>query len=286
MTVAPLATLGGSTLPRACGLDPYCSPIRLWLQLTGRETVEPNEAMWWGTQDEATIIARLGMLGWNVTPGRELRDPERPWLTGHTDGHLDDDPGSPVEVKSLAHSGEAVLPAHQAQLLTYMHLSGADVGLLARRIGHRLDVQTIKREQHYIDLMLGMGEDFLRYVWRDEQPPVTGHVDDRAALLVLHPDGVVGKRKRETRDVKAARQELVRLMEAEKARKARMEHLRAVVTDHLGDATELLSRTDETVATWRNQTTRRVNTDRLKGEFPDVYEQVREPQTTRVLRLT
>jgi predicted phage-related endonuclease len=288
MVMSSSVVLGGSTLPAACGLDPYCSPIRLWLRLTGREQPEPTEAMWWGQRDQAVILERLHLLGWPTVPGWEWYDAGRSWLIGHTDAHLVVDggePGPPVEVKSMAHAADAVRVAQEAQLQTYVHLAGADGGLLARRVGHHLEVAELERDQRAIDALLRLGEEFVGYVERDEQPPVSGHPDDRGALVIAYPGAEPGKVRRETREVRDARRELRALMDAEKARKARMEHLRAVISEHIGDAETLVTAHDEPVASWKSTTTRRFNGERLKAERPELYESYRDPSTGRTLRL-
>ena len=276
-----MTTLGGSTLPAACGLDPYCSPIRLWLRLTGRERVEETEAMWWGRHDEAAIVTRLMALGYELAyPGPEIADG---WLVGHLDALF---PDGPVECKSMAHHVDSLDHAHEAQLLTYMHLTGADRGLLARRVGHTLEVREVERRQPWIDLLLELGERFLGYVERDTPPPVSGHPDDRGALVVLFPAEARDEPIRETRAVREARQELRRLMEAEKARKERMEGLRALICEHMGRADTLIDRDGAPVATWRSVQSRRFNLDRFKVDHAALYEEYREPSTTRTLRLT
>jgi predicted phage-related endonuclease len=287
-TAPTTATLGGSTLPAACGLDPYCSPVRLWLRLTGREDVPETEAMWWGTRDEAAIRERLALVGYPTVPGEEWTSPEARWLVGHTDAHLaptDRGGGPPVEIKSMAHGTAAVDNAHRAQLLAYLYLTGHEYGLLARRIGHALTVERVEREEHYIALMLELGERFLGYVKRDTPPPASGHPDDRTAVTALYPDDVRDEPIRETKAVRDARLELRRLMEAEKTRRARMEHLRAVIAEHMGEADSLLDREGRLVATWRTVQSRRFDSAALKEAEPELYERWRVPSSSRTFRL-
>lgn len=281
------ATLGGSTLPSACGLDPFRSPIRLWLELTKDRDRPETEAMWWGKRDQSAIIDRLRVLGYAAEEidGATWTDPARPWLVGHPDGLLARGSASlPVECKSMAHRIDALDVAHEAQLQTYTHLSNAPAGLLARRIGHTLEVREVPRSQHAIDLLLELGARFLEHVERREPPPVSGHPDDRHALGELYPHAEPDTRRRETRAVREARRELVRLVNADKARKAREEHLRAIITEHLGAAEVLLDRESTVVATWKNTTARRFDLDAFKRDHPALYEEYRATSTTRVLR--
>lgn len=281
-------TLGGSTLPAAAGIDPYRSPVRLWLELTRGEEREETEAMWWGTRDEAAIYERLGVLGYSLMPGATLQDRDLRWLCGHTDAHLFDDgrmPAPPVEIKSMGRVNPAVYPTQEAQLQTYIHLSGAPMGLLARRIGHTLDVQEVPRHQHAIDLLLELGEAFMGWIRKGDPPPVCGHPDDRGALIELYPDAIRDKRRRENREVREARRELVRLIASADANKARQAHCRAVITEHMGEAEVLLNRAGTIVAKWGNVQSRRFDTKAFAADHPDLYERYRVPSSTRRLDL-
>ncbi len=278
------ATLGGSTIAAAVGIDPFCSPIRLWLDLTQGREREETEAMRLGKRLEPVIFEELNERGYTCTRGAPtLYDPERPWLVGHPDGYGEGD--VIVEAKATGRASELPHPWHEAQVQTYMHLADVDHSIIAQLAGLTLTVWEVDRRQHLIDVLLRLAEEFIGYVRSGEQPPPAGHRDDRAALLALWPDATPGKKVRETKEVRDARRELSALLEREKAWKARVEHLRAVVTDHMGDADTLVSSHDETVATWRNTTSRRLDTAALKTRRPDVYDLYSTETTTRRLLL-
>lgn len=281
-------TLGGSTLPAACGIDPYRSPVRLWLELTRDVERDETEAMWWGTRDEKVILERMRVLGYDVGPvPQPYVDEDRPWLIGHLDAErIDDDHlGDPIEVKSMGRVNPAIYPTQEAQLQTYLHLSGAPQGLLARRIGHTLEVEEVPRHQHAIDLLLELGEAFMGWVRKGDPPPVCGHPDDRGALIELYPDATRDKRRRENREVRAARRELGLLISAAAANKARQEHCRAVITEHMGEAEVLLNRAGSIAAKWSNVQSRRFDTKAFAADHPDLYERYRVPTSTRRLDL-
>ena len=277
--------LGGSTIAAAAGIDPYCSPIRLWLQLTRGEQPEENEAMRLGKKLEPVIFAELNERGVTCerTPGIELYDPDRPWLVGHPDGiGVGDYAGTIVEAKAR-NRADTLAIWHEAQVQTYLHLAGEDQGLVAQLSGLHLDVFPVERRQPVIDVLLDLAARFMDDVRSGTQPAPNCHPDDRAALALAWPDAAPGKVVRETREVRDARKELALLLEREKASKARGEHLRAVITDHMQDADTLISLHDDVVATWRNVTTHRVDTRALKAEVPHVAEAYTSAATYRRL---
>ncbi len=281
--------LGGSTIGAAVGVDPYTSPIRLWLELTRGERRQANEAMRLGTMLEPVIFRALRAFG---VPAKRSPsgapawpDKGREWLAGHPDGFLVDG-SAVVEAKAAGH-GYTEPPLHwQAQVQTYLHLTGLDGALVAQLAGLHLSTWEVERDQRAIDALLELAQVFVGYVERREQPPPLGHPDDRAAILLANPEPTRGLPRRETREVKDARKELARLLEAEKARKARIEHLRAVVTDYLADADTLISEADDVVATWKPVTSRRMDTTRFREDHPDLAGEYTTETTTRRLVLT
>jgi hypothetical protein len=280
--------LGGSTIAAAAGVDPYCSPIRLWLEKSGRLAREETMPMRLGKLLEPAIFAALVQDGYSCerTPDAELRDAALPWLVGHPDGFgVGAYDGTVFEAKATARPTDALPVAHEAQVQTYMHLARLPVAVVAQLGGLTFQTWTVEYHEHLALTLLGLAERFVGYLRDGEQPPPSGHPDDRAALADAW-DATPGKRVRETREICDARRELAALLEAEKARHARIEHLRAVVTAYMGDADTLVSAHDETVATWKGFASRRIDTPRLRAERPDLYEAYSGEATTRRFVLT
>lgn len=280
--------LGGSTIGAAIGVDPYCSPIRLWLEMTGRVEREQTEAMGLGKRLEPVIFDELEARGFSVrrTPGIELHDPLRAWIVGHPDGVTTDTSlMGIVEAKASARGSDTLPPQYEAQAQLYAYLALADEWMVAQLAGLHLTVWAGERNPGLVEAMLALAEPFMECVRSDTQPAPSSHPDDRAALALAFSDVDVGAKVRETRAVRDARRELRALLDAEKARKQRIEHLRAVVTNHMGHADTLVSAHDEVVATWKNVTARRLDTDALKRQVPNVYEAYATETTSRRLVL-
>lgn len=253
--------------------------------MTGRIQRDETEAMTWGKRLQPVIFAALADDGYDVWPFEEAswHDAARPWLVGHPDGFGQGDLSDVVvDAKASARGYDSPQLHYQAQLQAYLHLGNARRGMLATLSGLHLQVDVLERSDHEIELLLALAERFMEYVYADAQPPPLAHPDDRAAVLQLHPNAEPRK-VRETREVRDARRELRALLEAEAARKERIDHLRAVVTNHMGAAATLIDAHDNEVATWKNVTSRRMDTKRLKAEAPDVWERYALPNTTRRL---
>lgn len=275
--------LGGSTIAAAAGIDPYCSPIRLWLELTGKLQRAETDAMRLGKLLEPAVFTALHQEGYDVqrTPDAELRDPSLPWLVGHPDGFAAGEwDGAVVEAKVTAHATDTLPIHHEAQVQTYMRLAGATDAIVAQLAFPSFQTWHVEYHPYLADVLVELGETFAGYVREGVQPPPNGHPDDRAALQLAFSVNP-GRRVRETREVRAARRELAALLEAEKARTARIEHLRATVTAYMGDADILLDAHDNIVATWKAATSRRVDVKRLRAERPDLADLFPGETTTR-----
>ena len=288
-------TLGGSTIANAIGCG-WQSPIRTFGELTRKPGFERHEsdAMRLGTKLQPVIFSELRDDGYDVCEyadagyphGFEIRDAARPWLVGHPDGFGENQhDGLVVEAKAQAYTHEDVSAV--IQLLTYMHLGGYAGGLLATLAGLHVDVREVERSETQIELILHLAERFMEYVWADEWPPATGHNDDRAAMELAYP-ATPGKAVRETRAVRDARRELKVMREQDGkhgARSRRKAYLEGIVTQHMGDATELVSLHDETVARWTPSSTSRFDTKRFRVEHPGLAEQYTTTTPNRRLSL-
>lgn len=276
--------LGGSTIGAAAGVDPYCSPIRLWLEMTGRIERAETQAMYLGRLLEPAVLQAVREQGYNVEPakGAVLTAKGAAWIEGHPDAWAD---GAVVELKCAGHAVDALRPAHEAQVQTYMKLADVDEAIVAYLGGLRLDIFHVSRDDWATEILWRLGQEFMSHVYSDSQPPVTGHDDDRAALLLAHPEAQAWP-IRETKEVREARRELKALLEAERTRKQRIEKLRSVITAHMGEASELLNRDGDVVATWRNVTSKRLDTTALKEAAPEVWAEFATETTTRRFVLT
>ncbi len=293
-------TLGGSSAAAACGVDPYLSPVMLWAILTGRAEHPETEAMHFGKLLEAVVWSELEERGYELLPAPAdgFRDSERKWLVGHPDGFaayfavasVPAEPSTDVlEIKTAsqwAHRNgwSANVPiAYQAQAQVYMHLTGRTRTLLACLVGgSRLELRTIERDEHAVNLLLAGMEAFMRYVRRDRQPPVDGSDSTRDALVhYLYPEAEPSKLVRLDREHWWLVREL-------RARKEQRERIDEQIQEHenrlkafMGDAELAISPHDTDAIRWSNVRSTRVDTTALRTERPEVAAEYEKVTTTR-----
>lgn len=178
---------------------------------------------------------------------------------------------------------------HQAQGQWEMHVTGLDRCWFAVLRGRRLDVHLLERDQADIDFMVGRVDEFWeRHVLEQSPPEVDGSDATSRALAVLYPpaagDGP-GEVVRHARGSQVARlvAEWKAAKEAAKEAKAEAEYRGNLVKAQLGDCTELVIGS-ELAASWRPQTTRRLDTKALARHEPNLARQYTNETRSRVLR--
>lgn len=195
-------TLGASEAGAALGLDPYRSPLELYLAKIGLGPAEeePSEAAQWGLRLEP-IIAQV----YQERTGRRIAQ-QQLFLRSEVDpfsATLDaiDETGVPVEFKTISAFRAAraldrkddaeepeLPPTWQTQAHLQMHLAGCDRVHFAVLVGgQRLRSFTVRRDE---DLLVWMLSE-LRAFWgrvQERVPPPPTRAADAQAMARLFPE--------------------------------------------------------------------------------------------------
>lgn len=292
MSVVPLRrrlSIGCSDAAAACGVDPSCSAVELWLYLTGRVEREQTEAMRWGALLRPVILAELSERGYIVTPedGWELIDPSRPWLVGHPAGIVELPVGTAVlVVKTSSHwqhaTADDVPLAAAAQAQLYMALAGLPLALVAILVGgQRLELRELTFDPRAVELLLAGVDSFAGYLTTDTAPPPDGSQSARDALAALYPDAQPAKRVRLVGDDWQTYRELKARREQRDAIERQVTELENRLKAAMADAEVALSPFDTEVVHWRNVTTHRIDTKAIREQRPHWAELFTVATTTR-----
>lgn len=293
--------IGGSDAASAVGLDPYRSPVALWLEKTGRvESRAETEAMAWGKRLQPVLAAAVEEQGYAVMPAPSgtLDGPED-FMFGNVDGYCAGEWGTAPDGERLAYpdasrgvlelktagifqakhwDGDEIPLHYQAQGLHYLAVTGLAFCLFGVLIGgQRFALRRMERDEDAISRLIGAERDFWQYVERDEPPPVAWATS--ADLAAMFPDSSEGIVSLDDEPELIERLRLARAavevadaskLEAEGAIKARM--------GEAGTATLNGAK----VATWKTQTAKRVNVKGLPAAVRDEFEY---ETTSRVFRV-
>jgi predicted phage-related endonuclease len=293
VTVAALHpyTIGGSTIAAAAGIDPYLSPTALFLRMTGA-IPEPESSghMRIGKALEPVILDLLRDDGHPIgfEGGWHCPDKARPWLVGHPDAMAEPPTRYVIECKATggwalrSWNGDEPPVTWQAQVQTYMHLTGTDRAVIAALIdGTTLRTVDVERNDRAIAVLLEKAEAFYGYLCKGEPPPPDSWASTREALHELYREGTKGRQVRARRAVRETVEEMRRLRASLDAHEAQYEERRRMIEATMGDAEVMVDQADNPLVKWTTSHGRRLDTKRLKAELPAIYERFSTETTTR-----
>jgi predicted phage-related endonuclease len=274
--VVPLFTLGGSEAADACGVG-WKSRVRLWAEKTGQVEPQPaTDAMLWGTLLEPVVFNYLDSYGpYPVMPAPLdgfRNENGRPWMIGHPDGFAEvDGEAALLEIKTTnqwaAHEwhSEAGAPlAYLLQLHHYFYVTGYEVALLVGLVGGQsLLTRIVRADEGLMSAMLRREDEFVGYLKSGEPPPA----ERKGDATLLHPDANPRKYVRADAAIEREMREIRIHHEIEKAHKAQRERREERVKAFMGEASILIDRRDNDLATWTPYETSRFDKSALPAEL-------------------
>jgi putative phage-type endonuclease len=286
--------LGGSDAAAVAGLNPYKSPVDVWLEKTGQ--VDPpdlsdNQRVYWGNKLE-DIVADVyaERTGCRVRRrAQTFRHKRHPFLLGHIDRSVDGSRRG-LECKTAdrwtAHMwgedrSDEIPEYYLMQCVHYMAITGYDAWDLAVLIGgNDFRVFTIQRHKQLEENLVELEVDFWRnHVEAGVAPPPTRDND----LKLLYPRDS-GRLITATPEISLAVEQLRMLKAGIKTSQAEADDLELQIKSFMGDAAEMLLDTDgkTRLATWKSiKDSEVVDLDALRNELPEVvanYMKPRAPQ--------
>ncbi|MDV7212872.1 YqaJ viral recombinase family nuclease [Azotobacter beijerinckii] len=260
--------IGSSDAAAAVGLNPYKSPLELWMEKTGRDGAQPKadphdeeSPLYWGTILEPIVAAHYSRRSGNrvrrVNAVLQHPDPQLSWMLANLDREvLGAGEVQILECKTAGLNGarlwkEGVPEYVQLQVMHQLAVTGkqaADVAVLLG--GQQLEIHRIERDERLIARLIRLEQQFWQYVVTDTPPPADGSASADAALRCLFPEDN-GQRLDFTRDpqLSAAFAELQAVREAIAAQEHREAQLKQTLQQAMGDATRAVFETGS--VTWR-----------------------------------
>lgn len=196
--------IGSSDAGAAVGLNPYKSPLELWMEKTGRDAglpkTDPNDEsspMYWGTLLEPIVAAHYTKRTGNKVRrvNAVLQHPSEPWMRANLDREIVGAPDVQIlECKTAGMNGarlwkEGVPEYVQLQVMHQLAVTGkqaADVAVLI--CGQELQVHRIERDEAMIGQLIDLERHFWRFVELDLAPPADGSDSADVALRALYPN--------------------------------------------------------------------------------------------------
>ena len=192
--------IGGSDAGAIAGLNPYKSPISVYLDKTGQiEPVEQTDAMYWGTvlekvvADEFTIRTNMKVRKNNTI----LRSEEHPFMIANID-RVVVGAAEGLECKTtnafnndLWKNG-SIPDVYMAQVQHYMAVTGFEAWWIAVLIGgNDFRYKRVERDDDFIAMLIQLEEDFwINHVQAGVMPDVDGTSASSEIIKQMFPDAI------------------------------------------------------------------------------------------------
>ncbi|ANC31467.1 YqaJ viral recombinase family protein [Isoptericola dokdonensis] len=294
--------LGASETAAVLNLSDWKTPLQVWLDKTSTAPVEDvhvSEAAEWGSVLEAVVARKVGTRHRELgkiapTPGL-LRHPEHPWMLATLDrllverGTANPRVLAALEVKTTSLANyiqrwEDNLPplSIQVQVQQQLAVTGLDRIWVAVLVGgQRMPAPIpIDRNERVIEQLINYGGRW----WNDhvvggEQPAPT--FGDRKTLHKLWPGDQNLDDLTASDDVLDAHGRLVDARRRKAEAEADADAAAFELQTALGDRTALRDRDGRLLATWKPQTSSRIDSARLRKNYPAIAKAVTKQSTAR-----
>lgn len=279
--------IGGSDAGAICGLNPYVSPISVYLDKTSDEIIiKDNEAMRQGRDLEQYVATRFTEeTGKRVRrDNRILQNSENPFMFANVDRMIVGESAG-LECKtaspySSSHWENGHIPEHyQIQCHHYMAVTGAKEWYIAVVIlGREFKFAKIKRDEEVIRSLISIEKDFWEnHILKRKMPSPDGSTIADEVINSYYKSSVNKSIDLQQYEEQLKRRDelidLIAKMDKEK------KEIEQKVKIAMADAE--MATTSEHRISWKSYSTARIDTDRLKKEQPDIYTSYRKQSNSR-----
>ena len=289
--------IGGSDIAAICGLSPWATPFDVYLSKTGMLPDEQDKDwLYWGRVLE-NVIADEYAKQQNVKI-RKIKNIIRHKKYSHRAASIDraiiaNDRGKGIlECKTAntfmgsewGHEDSENIPVwYKAQIQWYLGVTGWNYADVAVLIGGQIfKTYQFEPDRELILEMFEMADDFwYNHVVRLIPPPLET-VSDVVKAYPFDDGGSVVT----SQEVADARQRLSEIKKIESSLAEEKKRLQFRVEEWMGQSSTLIGVDGKKLATWKRQESTRVDVNKLRKQFPDVYKQVIKTTDSRVLRIT
>lgn len=266
--------IGGSDAPVIMGVNPWRSPMDLWLEKTGEFTEDiDNEAMYWGRTLEDIVAREFTKRTGKKVRRRNaiLHHKEYPWMLANVDRLVvGERSGLECKTTSAFYTDDGTCPAHYyAQVQHYMAVTGRELWYVAVLAGgQKFYLYEVPRSDIYIKELIKAEAEFWELVQTNAPPEMDGSKASSKVLNQLYPKAKEGEIDLPP-DAFALVQQYDEAAESEKMAKTKKNEAANKLKAMLGDA-ERGSIYDRKVS-WTNVSQSRFDGKRFQRDHEGLY---------------
>ncbi|OXM84586.1 YqaJ viral recombinase family protein [Paenibacillus rigui] len=275
--------IGGSDAAAVAGLNPWKSPVAVYLEKTGQlENDAAGEPAYWGNILEDVVAKEFSIrTGLKVQRSNKLyRHPEHSFMLGNIDRMITDQNKRKgiLEVKTTSAFNtedwkDDKLPDHYAiQLQHYLSVLGLDYGFFAVLIGgNNFQYRYVERDERIISSLIDIEKQFWNeHVLKGIPPMIDGSDASTNLLNYLYPSSKPDTSINLPDDQEGLIKELKESQDALKLAETRFETAKNLIKSMMEDA-EIAYFKGDKIATWKSSDSASLDTKTLKAKKPEIY---------------
>ncbi len=272
--------IGGSDASAVLGINPWRTPMDVWLEKTGEFEDEPrdNEKMYWGNVLEDVVAKEFSIrTGLRIRRRNAiLKHKKHNFMIANVDrlviGHK-----AGLECKTTGqYSADdwamGVPEFYQAQVQHYMAVTGYQSWYVAVLIGgQEFRFFKLTRDNQFIKDLIEAENEFWKMVEDRTPPPIDGTNASSELIKRLYPEAEKGKEVQLPYDAYELIQQYEKAAEEEKQIKLTKDEAANKLKDMLGVAEKGFIHDREVV--WNSINSSRFDSKAFRKDHPDIYEQ-------------
>ena len=278
--------LGGSDAAAVSGLSPWKSPIKVWMEKTGRSEQAPDSEMFRQGRDFEEYVGKRFEEASGMKVRRRnaiLQHPEHNWMLANIDRWVvGTNEGLEIKTTSAFNASEwdnGKIPLqYEIQCHHYMAVTGADAWWIACLIFNRaFTYKRIQRDESIISNLISIEEDFWRNnIIPDVMPAPDGSGDAEEAIKNLYPAEDVTSGSSITlsgtdwEDLTRRYYELDEMMDR---MQKEQDSIKQAIMMEMKDSEKCFIPGNDKPITWKAVSSERVDTKALRKDLPDVAAQ-------------
>jgi putative phage-type endonuclease len=294
--------IGGSDIAKVMGLSRWGTPLSLWAEKTGKippKDLSNVEAVELGNDLEDFVANKFSQkTGKAVRRSPKVyQHPQYPYMVAHID-RLVTGTDELLECKTCSFfkkdewEGEEIPQEYILQVIWYLGITGRKVGYIAVLIGGQsFKYKKIEFDSELFDKMVESAKDFWQHV-QDDTPVDIVATDDETLkdlysnhseiMIDLIPTDAQTKQACDVLEEKVGYLQEIKMhiKQLQDEQKEIETTVKDIIKDNLG------IKTPKYIITWKNQTTTKFDTVKLRQERPETFEDYSYESSYRVMRIS
>lgn len=273
--------IGGSDVATICGLNKYKSALELWMEKLGyKEYDEVGEAAYWGTTLEHIVRKEfMKRSGLQVdTINLMLKHPEHEFMLANIDGIVTDHEGRKCIFEAKTASAykldqwkdDEIPESYMLQIQHYMAVTGYERTYIAVLIGgNTFKYTVVDKDEELISMIMQIEKQFWDCVTSDIAPEVDGSESCTNMLNNLYASSKKGNSIILPDEAQTIIEEYNKNKEQEsyytEKKNECVNKLKSLIEENE------VAKINNSTITWKSSTSERIDTKKLKGEQPEIY---------------